>query len=219
MKKIVLLICVAAMALLGSSKVSAQGKYGPDSTECIKYLSYYTEYYKQKNYDSALPNWRKAYSVCPPTSRYSLLSDGTTLLRNLINKNAKDPAGSKRCHKRFIRIIFNFTAGVENESVFCIFHVENNTAVIELGHGYFIHRRKSGDTVLVSMVIVTEIYHAGNCDSGNYEKNGRCNNKYSFVSFGFSEFVPSISDTERAKRIRGWKRAVSCTAGWAKDTE
>jgi tetratricopeptide (TPR) repeat protein len=92
MKKIVLLISFAAMALFASSTVSAQGKFGSDSIECIKYLSYYTEYYKQKNYDSALPNWRKAYSVCPPTSRYSLLSDGTTLLRNLINKNAKDAA-------------------------------------------------------------------------------------------------------------------------------
>ena len=38
MKRIVLLITVAALSLLGSGKVSAQGKYGPDSTECIKYL-------------------------------------------------------------------------------------------------------------------------------------------------------------------------------------
>ena len=91
MKKFVLLISVAAIALLGSSKVSAQGKYGPDSTECIKYLSYYTEYYKQKNYDAALPNWRQAYKYCPPTSRYSMLSDGTTLLRNLIQKNQNNP--------------------------------------------------------------------------------------------------------------------------------
>ena len=91
MKRIVLLICVAAMALLCGSKVSAQGKYGPDSTNCIKYLSYYTEYYKQKNYDSAIPNWRQAYKACPPTSRYSLLSDGTTLLRRLITQNAKNP--------------------------------------------------------------------------------------------------------------------------------
>ena len=91
MKRIVLLISVAALALFASSTLSAQGKYGPDSTNCIKYLSYYTEYYKQKNYDSALPNWRKAYSSCPPTARYSLLSDGTTLIRNLINKNQKNP--------------------------------------------------------------------------------------------------------------------------------
>ena len=90
MKRIVLLISVAAMALFSSSNLSAQGKFGPDSAECIKYLSYYTEYYKQKNYESALPNWRKAYSLCPPTARYSMLSDGTTLIRNLINQNAKN---------------------------------------------------------------------------------------------------------------------------------
>ena len=89
MKKIALLIIVAAAALF-SSKVSAQGKFGPDSIECIKYLSYYTEYYKQKNYDAALPNWRKAYNICPPTARYSLLSDGTTLIRRLIQANAKN---------------------------------------------------------------------------------------------------------------------------------
>ena len=91
MKRIVLLISVAALALFASSKVSAQGKFGPDSAECIKYLSYYTEYFKQKNYDSALPNWRKAYNLCPPTARYSLLSDGTTLLKRVIQQNQKNP--------------------------------------------------------------------------------------------------------------------------------
>jgi tetratricopeptide (TPR) repeat protein len=91
MKKVVLLFAVAVMALMSGSKVSAQGKYGPDSTECIKYLSYYTEYYKQKNYESALPNWRKAYHYCPPSARYSMLSDGSTLIRNLIQKNKNNP--------------------------------------------------------------------------------------------------------------------------------
>ena len=91
MRKIVLLISVAAMALFASSKVSAQGKYGPDSTECIKYLSYYTEYFKQKNYDAALPHWRNAYKYCPPTSRYGMLSDGTTFMRRLIQQNQNNP--------------------------------------------------------------------------------------------------------------------------------
>ena len=91
MKKIIVLIAVAAMAMMSGSKASAQGKYGPDSTECIKYLSYYTEYYKQKNYESALPNWRKAYHYCPPSSRYSMLSDGSSLMRNLITKNKNNP--------------------------------------------------------------------------------------------------------------------------------
>ena len=91
MRKIVLLISVAAIALFASSKVSAQGKYGPDSTECIKYLSYYTEYFKQKNYDAALPHWRNAYKYCPPTSRYGMLSDGTTFMRRLIQQNQNNP--------------------------------------------------------------------------------------------------------------------------------
>ena len=56
MKRFILLISVAATALICSTSLSAQGKFGPDSAECIKYLSYYTEYYKQKNYDSALPH-------------------------------------------------------------------------------------------------------------------------------------------------------------------
>lgn len=91
MKKIVLLISIAAMALFASSTASAQGKYGPDSTECIKYLSYYTEYYKQKNYESAMPNWRKAYKYCPPTARYNLLSNGTMLIKDQIKKNQANP--------------------------------------------------------------------------------------------------------------------------------
>lgn len=87
MKKVVLFISILIASVLFSDKASAQGKYGADSAECIKYLSYYTEYYKQKNYESALPNWRKAYFYCPPTSRYSLLQHGTTLLKKQIAKS------------------------------------------------------------------------------------------------------------------------------------
>ena len=91
MKKIVLFISIVVASAFFSSNASAQGKYGADSAECIKYLSYYTEYYKQKNYDSALPNWRQAYKLCPPTARYSLLSDGTTLLKRVLQQNSRNP--------------------------------------------------------------------------------------------------------------------------------
>ena len=78
----------AVTAVFGGNKVSAQGKYGADSAECIKYLSYYSEYYKQKNYDSALPNWRKAYSLCPPTASQNMFVHGTSLITRVISKNA-----------------------------------------------------------------------------------------------------------------------------------
>lgn len=68
----------------------AQGKFGPDSAECVKYLSYYKEYYKQKSYESALPYWRLSLKYCPPTVRETLLTDGTTLVRQLIGKNARN---------------------------------------------------------------------------------------------------------------------------------
>jgi hypothetical protein len=90
MKKITLAILAISMAFIGT-KASAQGKYGADSAECIKYLSYYVEYYKQKNYAEALPNWRKAYSLCPPTARENMLIQGSTLMQKEIAK-AKDPA-------------------------------------------------------------------------------------------------------------------------------
>lgn len=89
MKKLTV-IALAAVMLFGGYAASAQSKYGADSAECIKYLSYYTEYYKQKNYDEALPNWRKAYKVCPPQARQSIFTDGTTLMRRLITKNASN---------------------------------------------------------------------------------------------------------------------------------
>lgn len=85
MKKITLVLLTLAMAALGT-KVSAQGKYGADSAECVKYLSYYQEYYKQKNYDEALPNWRKAIKFCPPTASQNMLLNGMTLLGREINK-------------------------------------------------------------------------------------------------------------------------------------
>ena len=93
MKKIILMFVVAAMAFMSGSKASAQQKvdYGPNSAECLKYLSFYDQYFKTKDYESAIPNWRKAYHYCPPASRYSTLSNGCTLLRYLIQKNANNP--------------------------------------------------------------------------------------------------------------------------------
>ena len=79
MKRITLVLLTLAAVAFGT-KVSAQGKYGADSAECIKYLSYYQEYYKQKNYTEALPNWRKAFRLCPPTASQNMLLNGMTLM-------------------------------------------------------------------------------------------------------------------------------------------
>ena len=91
MKKLTLVILTISAMFL-TNNVFAQGKYGADSAKCITNLSFYKEYFKQKNYDEALPSWRNAYKFCPPTSNQHMLIDGTTLLRRLISQHAKDAA-------------------------------------------------------------------------------------------------------------------------------
>ena len=89
MKRLTILLATIAV-VLGGNIARAQGKYGADSAECIKYLSYYDQYYKQKNYNDAIPNWRKAYKLCPPQARQSIFTDGTVLVRRLIAENASN---------------------------------------------------------------------------------------------------------------------------------
>ena len=92
MKKTTLAILFGAAAVfMGSSDAFAQGKWGPDSAECVKYMSYYKENYKNKAYDDAVKSWRKAYELCPATSSQNMLIDGTVLMRHLISKNSANP--------------------------------------------------------------------------------------------------------------------------------
>ncbi|MBO8477550.1 MAG: hypothetical protein IAB80_01435 [Bacteroidetes bacterium] len=104
MKKLTLLFMAAAMMTIGSVSLFGQGRYGADSAECVKYLSYYKEYYKQKNYDDALPNWRKAFKICPPSANQTMLVDGTTLIRQLINKNKSNSVYKDALVDTLIRI-------------------------------------------------------------------------------------------------------------------
>ena len=92
MKKLALIV-FAAMAFMGQNALAQTSRFGhgQDSADCVLYLSYYEEYFKQKNYDSALPNWRKAYSVCPPTASENMFIRGTTLMTRLYNQT-KDAA-------------------------------------------------------------------------------------------------------------------------------
>ena len=89
MKRLTILLATIAV-VLGGNIMRAQSKYGADSAECIKYLSYYDQYYKQKNYNDAIPNWRKAYKLCPPQARQSIFTDGTVLVHRLIAENASN---------------------------------------------------------------------------------------------------------------------------------
>lgn len=91
MKRIVAFLSVAVL-MAASVSASAQGKYGRDSAECVKYLSFYQQYMKQKNIKEAAPQWRKAFSICPPTASQNMLLDGMKIIRADIVPNKNNPA-------------------------------------------------------------------------------------------------------------------------------
>ena len=88
MKKFALILLTLVLAVPAFS----QGRFGKDSAECTKYLSYYQELYKQKNMKEAAPFWRKAFSLCPPTASQNMIINGQAIMRYEINQFRKDPA-------------------------------------------------------------------------------------------------------------------------------
>lgn len=79
-------LLILVLAVIASATAGAQGRFGADSAECVRYLFYYKEFLKQNNYDEATPRWRKAYELCPPQASQNMLIDGQKILRNLISK-------------------------------------------------------------------------------------------------------------------------------------
>ena len=77
MKRILTILFAAVISVTAF----AQGRFGPDSAECVKYLSYYKEYLKQGNNAEAIGPWRNAYAICPVTASQNLLIDGQKLMR------------------------------------------------------------------------------------------------------------------------------------------
>ena len=91
MKKIAIILLTLLLAVPGF----AQGRYGKDSAECVKYLSYYSELVKQNNLKDAAPFWRQAFSLCPPTANQNMLINGQRIIREEIAQNKKDPVRYK----------------------------------------------------------------------------------------------------------------------------
>lgn len=87
MKKSVVIL----LALVLSVPVFAQGKFGADSAECVKYLSYFSEYMKQNNLKEAAGPWREALSICPPTANQYLFINGQKILRFEIPQERSNP--------------------------------------------------------------------------------------------------------------------------------
>lgn len=89
LRKTVALLILATLttaSLFAQVKPHENPKYGKDSVtrmECIKNISLYSEFYKQKNYKDAVVAWKKVFDNCPKASKNTFLR-GATIYKNLI---------------------------------------------------------------------------------------------------------------------------------------
>lgn len=87
------LAVLTASSVFGQKQPHEDPKYGQDSAsrmECVKNISLYSEFYKQRNYNDAVKPWRKVFNSCPKASKNTYLR-GATIYKNLIARE-KDAA-------------------------------------------------------------------------------------------------------------------------------
>jgi tetratricopeptide (TPR) repeat protein len=73
-------VFVLLLAPLGLAQDERYGDTPEQQLKCKEALSVYKSYKKQKNYDEAYIQWRKACEVCPETASEGLYADGTTFV-------------------------------------------------------------------------------------------------------------------------------------------
>lgn len=86
--KIAVLTIVASL-FLGLGLVNAKDNQftsKEDSLLCIEKFSLYREFYKQKNYDDAMPYWRWVFQNCPERS-LNIYIDGANMMKSYVDKS------------------------------------------------------------------------------------------------------------------------------------
>ncbi|MAY84127.1 MAG: hypothetical protein CMP59_08340 [Flavobacteriales bacterium] len=87
-----------------SSMAFAQGKYGADSSKCVRNLSLYRDYYKQKSYDDAYKFWKIVYTICPASSE-RMYVDGANLVEYKLKKATTDEA--KKAYVDSLKMVYD----------------------------------------------------------------------------------------------------------------
>ncbi len=91
---LVILMAVPAAAQDEEEEQGEFEKYGDtkeQQEECMKALSVYRSFYKQKNYEDAYPNWQQACKVCPADVSNNMYFHGSIFIKNeLMNAEVKE---------------------------------------------------------------------------------------------------------------------------------
>ena len=169
MKRIVL----TAFALLTSVLVFGQGRYGADSAECVKYLSFYQQYVKQGDLEGAAPSWRNAIKFCPPTASQNMLLDGMKIMRKEIGKYRSNPIRKKELVDTLMMLhqlrIDNYpqyaVTAITNRAVDMMNYAETGSEQVvfdALGEAMDVAKEKTSTTIAVRyMNYAVQLYKLG----------------------------------------------------------
>jgi len=89
-------IFVVVLLLFSVNMVFAQGRFGADSVDCVKNLSFYLDYNKQKDWKEAYPFWANAMNFCPPTASQNLYIHGVPIMKYMIEQTTEPTLRSAR---------------------------------------------------------------------------------------------------------------------------
>ena len=150
--------------------------HGEDSIRCIKNLSLYREYVKQKNYELALGSWKIVYTECPKASKYIYI-DGIKMIKSDIKKE-EDAAQKEILLDSMIRI-YNKRIKYYNEKgkvlgykgVDFIKYSENTVENMQRGYDCLkesitLEKEKSGPAQLLTFMQASKVLFTANSIEG-----------------------------------------------------
>ena len=79
-----ILTCALLVSVLSAGAQAKKYDYGVDSVNCVKNLSLFNEFIKQKAYAESLEPWRRCIEICPK-SRKGLYTNGAKMFKGLIS--------------------------------------------------------------------------------------------------------------------------------------
>lgn len=88
MKKIAVLALGMCLFAIGTKAQTLESKFGIDSAQTILHASLYTEYYKQKNFEEALPSWRYVF-LNAPAFQLNTYIRGEDIVEYMLQKTKK----------------------------------------------------------------------------------------------------------------------------------
>lgn len=182
---------------------SKYGK-GKDSIRCVKHLSLYREYVKQKNYEYAIAPWRVVFNECP-TATKNIYIDGAKIYNHFIVKE-QDPQKREKYIDTLMmvydqRIKYYKEEGniLGRKGVDLLRYKRNDPESLKEGYGYLdksvsLRKNKSSIATIATYMMATfSLFQTAEIDTAQVIKNYViCND---ILDSKLDEKVPEVKET------------------------